>query len=240
MGASFIISRVRGAAGSDSGGDRRAEVADLSALVCRAQQGEEDAFRALYRAVQPSLLRYLQVLAGPDAEDVASEAWLQVTRDLSSFRGDGDGFRGWVTTIARNRAMDHLRRQRRRPLGYEPVERLVEVAGCSDTAVSALDEVATDAALALIARLPVDQAEAVLLRVLMGLDAKTAARVLGKRAGAVRTAAYRGLRKLAEYLDSEEAALPSRRGSTGAAAPGTRNSAAGVTQTRASTLKDTR
>jgi RNA polymerase sigma-70 factor, ECF subfamily len=64
-----------------------------------------------------------------------------------------------------------------------------------------VDAVATDAALALIARLPRDQAEAVLLRVVVGLDAKAAARVLGKRPGAVRTAAYRGLRKLAEYLE---------------------------------------
>ena len=43
-----------------------------------------------------------------------------------------------------------------------------------------------------------DSAEAILLRVVMGLDAETAGRVLGKRAGAVRTAAHRGLRRLAE------------------------------------------
>ena len=55
--------------------------------------------------------------------------------------------------------------------------------------------------MALISRLPQDQAEAVVLRVVVGLDAKSAAQVLGKRPGAVRTAAHRGLRKLAELLD---------------------------------------
>lgn len=40
-----------------------------------------------------------------------------------------------------------------------------------------------------------------LLRVVMDLDAATAARVLGKRAGAVRMASHRGLRKLAERLE---------------------------------------
>ena len=55
---------------------------------------------------------------------------------------------------------------------------------------------ATDAAIALIARLPRDQSEAVLLRVVVGLDAVSAAKVLGKRPGAVRTACYRGLRRL--------------------------------------------
>ena len=55
----------------------------------------------------------------------------------------------------------------------------------------------------LIARLPQDQAEAVVLRVVVGLDAKSAAEVLGKRPGAVRTAAHRGLQRLAELLGEE-------------------------------------
>ncbi|HTX28443.1 MAG TPA: sigma factor-like helix-turn-helix DNA-binding protein, partial [Streptosporangiaceae bacterium] len=46
------------------------------------------------------------------------------------------------------------------------------------------------------------QAEAVLLRAVLGLDAATAAKVLGKRPGAVRTAAYRGLHTLATRLDA--------------------------------------
>ncbi|MCE7002001.1 sigma-70 family RNA polymerase sigma factor [Kibdelosporangium philippinense] len=174
---------------------------DLAAALPAAQRGSEDAFRVLYRSVQPVLLRYVRVLVGEDAEDVASEAWLQIARDLTSFRGDGDGFRGWATTIARHRAMDHLRRQRRRPVVTGRVEELTDRSGPEDTAESAVDAVGTDAALALIARLPRDQAEAVLLRAMVGLDVKAAARVLGKRPGAVRTAAYRGLRKLAEYLE---------------------------------------
>ncbi|RSM56850.1 RNA polymerase subunit sigma-70 [Kibdelosporangium aridum] len=177
-----------------------ADAADLAAALSAAQRGSEDAFRVLYRSVQPVLLRYVRVLVGEDAEDVASEAWLQIARDLASFRGDGDGFRGWATTIARHRAMDHLRRVRRRPVVAGPVEDLPEWSGSEDTAESAVAAVGTDAALALIARLPRDQAEAVLLRVVVGLDVKAVARVLGKRPGAVRTAAYRGLRKLADYL----------------------------------------
>ncbi|MEV6713380.1 RNA polymerase sigma factor [Lentzea sp. NPDC051208] len=181
---------------------RRADRGNSSGetVLAAARRGDEDAFRALYRDIQPKLLRYLQVLVGADAEDVASDAWLQIARDLGSFRGDLDGFRGWATTIARNRAMDHLRRQQRRPVVHGTVEDVAEPAGPEDTAQAALDSAATDAALALIAGLPRDQAEAVLLRVVVGLDAKAAAKVLGKRAGAVRTAAHRGLRALAEHL----------------------------------------
>ncbi len=186
------------------------DAADLSSAVREAQRGDEDAFRALFRAVQPGLLRYLRALVGDDAEDVASEAWLQIARDLGSFRGDFAAFRGWAATIARHRALDHLRRQRRRPLAHAPIEQAVELAGEEDTAGRALDAVSTDAALAMIAALPRDQAEAVLLRVVLGLDAKTAARVLGKRPGAVRTAAYRGLRRPAQQLDQGGAAPPGR------------------------------
>ena len=62
----------------------------------------------------------------------------------------------------------------------------------------------TAEAVSLIAMLPREQAEAVLLRVVVGLDAQTAGRILGRRAGAVRTATYRGLRQLAHLLARDD------------------------------------
>src|SRR6202012_1856355 len=175
---------------------------DLAEAVRAAQQGDEQAFRVLYRDLQPRLLRYLRTMVADDAEDVASEAWLHIARDLPGFNGDSDGFRGWAATIARHRAMDHQRRHRRRPQSAAtPIEDLGDLAAGDDTAQSAVDTVATQAAVAMIADLPPDQAEAVMLRVVMGLDAESAGRVLGKKAGAVRTAAYRGLRRLATRLE---------------------------------------
>lgn len=177
----------------------------LAKAVGKAQQGSEDAFRVIYRAIQPGLVRYLWVLVGAAAEDVASETWLQIARDLSSFKGDAAGFRGWTATIARHRALDHMRSQRRRPQAAGSVDDLVDIAAAEDTAGSAIESLATRDALAMIARLPRDQAEAVLLRAVIGLDSKTAGKVLGKRAGAVRTAAYRGLHTLAAYLEDPRA-----------------------------------
>jgi RNA polymerase sigma-70 factor (ECF subfamily) len=177
--------------------------ADLSGAVAAAQNGDESAFRQLFREVQPALLRYLRGLIGDDADDVASETWLQVCRDLSTFTGDYANFRAWTVTIARHRAMDHVRRQRRRPSVAVPVEALADLASGADTESEAADAVATGAAIALVASLPAQQAEAVLLRVVMGLDAETVGRILGKRPGAVRTAAYRGLRRLAILLPEE-------------------------------------
>lgn len=180
---------------------------ELDAAVLAAQRGDAEAFRVLYRDLQPRLLRYLGTLVGADAEDVASETWLQVARDFQGFTGDADGFRGWVTTIARNRALDQLRRTRRRRPSVPVIpQRLAELGGVGlegdvdDTAAGAIEAVTTEAALRLIATLPPDQAEAVLLRAVVGLDAATAASVVGKRPGAVRSAAHRGLRTLAKRL----------------------------------------
>lgn len=194
---------------------------DLTEAIRSAQRGDETAFRLVYRAVHPLLLRYLRALVGDDAEDVAAEAWLQIVRDLGSFRGDDDGFRGWAATIARRRAIDHLRRIRRRPHLIVPAGEFDDIVDDADPAMLAVDNISTYEAIRLISTLPRDQAEAVLLRAVVGLDSATAGRVLGKRPGAVRTAAYRGLQRLAERLRQAE---EGRR-------------ASGVTSARASTLR---
>lgn len=177
---------------------------ELGAAVARAQEGDDGAFAVAYRIVQPGLLGYLRGLVGDEAEDVASDAWLEIARDLGRFRGDGAGFRGWTATIARHRALDHLRRQRVRPRPAALEQDVLELPGPHSTHDQALESLSTEYALGLVRGLPRDQAEAVLLRVVVGLDGPAAARVLGKRPGAVRTAAYRGLKRLARELGVPE------------------------------------
>lgn len=166
--------------------------------------GDGDAFRVVYRALHPTLLRYLQVLVGvDDAEDVGSETWAQACRDLHRFAGDADGFRGWVTTIGRHRALDHLRRQSRRPQVDRDLAGL-EVEAHADVEDAVAEALGTSAAVDLIRQLPPAQAEAVMLRAVLGLDARTAGKILGRRPGAVRTAAARGLSALGDLLESRE------------------------------------
>ncbi len=176
---------------------------ELGAAVARAQDGDEAAFAVAYRIVQPGLLGYLRGIVGDDAEDVASDAWLEIARDLGRFKGDGAGFRGWTATIARHRALDHLRRQRVRPRSTATEQDVLDLPSAHSTHDQALEAISTEHALELVRGLPREQAEAVLLRVVVGLDGPAAARVLGKRPGAVRTAAYRGLKRLAQQLGVE-------------------------------------
>jgi RNA polymerase sigma-70 factor (ECF subfamily) len=76
---------------------------DLAVCLTAAIGGDEVRFAAVWRSLQPALLRYLRVLVVGAAEDVASETWLQVARDLGAFDGDLRSFRVWLFRIARNR-----------------------------------------------------------------------------------------------------------------------------------------
>ncbi|MEV0131927.1 RNA polymerase sigma factor [Dactylosporangium sp. NPDC050688] len=174
----------------------------LDAALAGATTGDPAAFAELWRALHPLVLRYLRVVCGDAAEDVASETWLQVSRDLARFSGGTTAFRVWLFRIARNRGIDENRRAwRRREKPHETVHELGEAAGetVPDAALDAGDRAGTEWALRMIGTLPTEQAEAVMLRVVAGLDVAGTARVLRKRPGAVRIATMRGLRRLAEH-----------------------------------------
>ena len=180
----------------------RGAPAPLEPDVLRAAiAGDEGAFAAVFRALHPVLRRYATVLVGSQADDVVGEAWLHIARDIRTFRGDVDGFRGWCARIVRNRAIDLIRHEARRPSEPTRHDDRLDFVAPDDTEIDALDNIATSRAVALIASLPREQAEAVMLRVVMGLDGRSAAEVLGKSAGAVRVAAHRGLRRLGRTLD---------------------------------------
>lgn len=166
--------------------------------LAQAQNGDEAAFARIFRDAQPPLLRYLRVLAPDAADDVAGETWLQVVAGLRGFRGGEQEFRAWLFTIARHRAIDWSRWRARRPALPLPGDQTAGQLVAPDAADVALRQISSRAALALIAELPADQAEIIMLRVVAGLAATEVARLTGKTPGAVRVAAHRGLRRLAE------------------------------------------
>ncbi|MEU5994921.1 sigma factor-like helix-turn-helix DNA-binding protein [Spirillospora sp. NPDC047418] len=179
-------------------------VGRVGVRLCRAgsrwtvQTTDEEAFRLLYRDLNPRLLRYLRVLGVDEADRVAAQVWRQLAREPWVFRGgDCARLRGRAAAIARNQAGDHVARM-------SPAH---SACGAGDAAAPhrpvltvAEGEVSTDEAIALIAALPGDQAEALLLRVVIGLDATAAARVMGTSTAAVRTASVQALSNLAHVL----------------------------------------
>jgi RNA polymerase sigma-70 factor (ECF subfamily) len=164
--------------------------------LANARTGDEAAFACIFRDVQPALLRYLRVITA-EPEDVAGETWIQVVTGLRRFRGGEQDFRAWLFTIARNRAADAGRSRHRRPSVPLDMTEAAQQLTTPDAADQALEAVSTQAAMDLIKSLPREQAEIIMLRVVVGLDAGDVAKVVGKTPGAVRVAAHRGLRRLA-------------------------------------------
>ena len=173
---------------------------DFAALLAAAQGGSDEAFAALWRDTNPALLRYLRVLTPEHAEDVAAETWVQVVRGLPRFTGDETAWRAWLFTTARRRLLDQVRLRKRHPA--EPLDDVsaAEIPRTPDAEQLAMENMATEAAMSLLSRLPQQQAEVIMLRVVAGLDTEVVAEMLGRSPGAVRVAAHRGLKKLATLL----------------------------------------
>jgi RNA polymerase sigma-70 factor (ECF subfamily) len=182
-------------------------------VLVAAQTGDPAALTVLYRALNPGVERYLRGRAPDAAEDLASDTWIAVAAALPRFEGDEGDFRGWVYTIARNRVIDAHRRAQRRPEETRPVglnddpegADLDSMYGTDRGAVapaesSVIDALDDEAVVALVRRLPPDQADVIMLRVIGGLDTERVATVLGKRAGTVRVLQHRGLRNLERLL----------------------------------------
>ena len=177
---------------------------EFPVVLAAAQDGSEAAFARLWRDGNPALLRYLRAAMPGCAEDVAGETWLQVVRGLAAFRGDEQAWRSWLFTIARRRMLDEHRRRARHPEapyadlppGAEPV--------VADAAARALGNLAAAELVQAVRELPALQAEIILLRILADLDNATVARIVGRTPGAVRIAAHRGLRRLAQNLAARD------------------------------------
>jgi RNA polymerase sigma-70 factor (ECF subfamily) len=153
---------------------------DFPAVLAAAQRGDEAAFAALWHDGQPTLLRYLHVLAPDAAEDIAAETWTHVVRGLARFRGTEQNWRAWLFTTARRRVIDQTRQLARRPtssLDALPDLTLADLPELHspDAAGLALENLATQAAIEVIARLPPMQSEVIMLRVVAGLDTETVA-----------------------------------------------------------------
>jgi RNA polymerase sigma-70 factor, ECF subfamily len=176
---------------------------EFPAVLSAAAGGDEEAFGRLWHDLQPRLLRYFMVVSPAAAEDLASETWLGVVRGIHRFQGNEPAFRAWVFTIARHELFDSRRRAARRAAEDLPETGLDDQAAPDDPAAAALEGISTRAALAVVATLPPDQAEAIVLRVVAGLDVERVAGIMGKRPGTVRVLTHRGLRRLAERLEAD-------------------------------------
>lgn len=176
----------------------------FDSVLAAAQVGAEWAFSELYMSYNPLLERFFAGRSPSVAEDLAADTWLGAARALAGFEGNERQFRSWLFTIAHRRLVDHWKEQNRFGPPAEvdrdrPEPSTTE--GPESTVVEMLS--GREAARRIAAALPPDQAEIVLLRVVVGLDVDEVARITGRRPGTVRVLQHRALKKLRKEFSME-------------------------------------
>lgn len=159
-------------------------------LVRRLARGSEEALAQLMRRFERPLAHFLfRQTGGRDVEDLYQETWLRVVRSASSFQS-GKRFSTWLFAIAVNLCRDFLRRQRR-----APQVATVEERGSASSEL-ARAEAGLDAT-KLLARLPDEQREVLILRYYHDLSEGEIAEIAAVPRGTVKSRLHNALAKLA-------------------------------------------
>jgi len=176
---------------------------EVPGLVRRAREGDASAWEALYRRAYPRLLAYARrrLPGGEEAQDAVSETMVRAVKGIHRFRSEGAGFDAWLYGILRHVVLDAQGGQRRK--SGDPVPEVVDRAPLPLDGMLHQEE--AGALRAAFGRLRSEDQELLELRVVAGLPAEDAAKVLGRRAGAVRMAQSRALARLRSLLDEETA-----------------------------------
>jgi RNA polymerase sigma-70 factor (ECF subfamily) len=170
--------------------------------IRRAQEGDAEAIRDLYRRYAPRVHAVVRRLAGEDAlaEDWAQEAWVRVFRALPGFRGDAR-FSTWLHRIAVNSAL-HGRRWRERRVSREsPLMAEREPTGRSDQVVLRISlERALD-------QLPDGMRQILVLHDVEGYTHEEIGQLLGIAAGTSKSQLFKARARLRGLLQSGESVV---------------------------------
>lgn len=182
-------------------------IADFERVLADAQRSDQRALETLYRDLAPLVLGYLRGRGARDPEDLTSETFVAMMRNLHRFRGNETRLRTWVLTIAHRRLIDDRRRLSRRPESPMDPTSMAETRGttASDAGTAALANLGGQEMVKLLDELTDDQRAVVVLRIVADLPVNDVARILKKRPGAVKTMQRRALATLARALDGAPA-----------------------------------
>lgn len=156
-------------------------------LIQQAAAGNRQAFGALVQRHQARVFQFIRRLHGStnEAGDLTQETFIKAYQALPRWRPEAR-FHTWLLQIARNTTLDALRQRLRRP-----EDTLEEHAQLADPGPSPLQHLESGRRLALLeqllARLPLEQREILLLREVEGLSYTELAAALGINSGTVKS-----------------------------------------------------
>ena len=162
-------------------------------LADAARDGDARSWEQLYRNAYPRLFAYAATRVGRHAaEDAVNETMARAVAGIRRFRWSGGGFDAWLFGILRRVCLEH-HRKRQAHERVPPADLWVDHADPADTAQDRADAEVRRRA---FASLDESDRDILALRLLSGLPAEDVARLVGKSAGAVRTAQSRALANL--------------------------------------------
>ena len=180
------------------------DISQHAAEQAQLEAAREDLqhFVPLYERYFPRIYAYClrRVDHAQEAEDLASHIFTQAMSNLDQYRGGVVA--AWLFRIAHNTLINHSRR--RQPL---PLDEMPEVIEWNDPADALIKAESHERLRQLVARLPVEQQDLLLLKVVGGLTADEIGAVVGKSAGAVRVALHRIIRQLQQHYEETEGGI---------------------------------
>ncbi|HET6950889.1 MAG TPA: RNA polymerase sigma factor [Acidimicrobiales bacterium] len=179
---------------------------EFDAVLAGAQQGAAWAFERIFTALSPVVTGYLRMQGAREPDDLSSEVFVAVLRNVAGFVGDEAGFRSWVFTIAHRRLLDERRALGRRPV-TAPLADDLELPAPDDVEATAERSLRTEWVRSLCDQLSPDQRDVLLLRLLGRLTVDEVATTLGKTSPAVKALQRRGFRAIGRLLSPEEVSL---------------------------------
>ena len=175
----------------------------LSELMSRVAAGDRAALKRLYDATSAKLFAVcLRILSNRDeSEDVLQEVYLTIWRRADRFDAGRASVSAWISTIARNRAIDRLRA--RGPLAYaEPVEE-IQTPDAAPLASALLEQAQDERALhRCLSELDVRTAQVIRTAFFEGVTYEALAQRMDAPLGTVKSWIRRGLLKLKGCLES--------------------------------------
>jgi RNA polymerase sigma-70 factor (ECF subfamily) len=171
-----------------------------------ARAGDDAGWRWLFRLISGRVVAFLVTRGAPNAEDVASETFLDIVRSIRRFSGGERDFVSWSLSIAHRRLVDaHRTSSRRRETMTDPAE--LEHTASDDVEEAALGVVEATKAKQLFDHLTADQAAVIALRIYGELTLPEIAHSLNKPLTAVTSLQHRGLERLRRLLADPGEAL---------------------------------
>jgi len=164
--------------------------------------GDADAFEVLYQRYKGPLYRFILRQCGPElVEELFQDIWLKVINSRLSYRIKAT-FKTWLYHIARNRIIDHYRRQNIRPLDNDS-DKLPAIRAAEHIQPEKQLEASNQHELLMlaIAELPHDQKEAFLLKQEAGLGIEEIANTTGVSYEAAKSRLRYAFRKLRDQLE---------------------------------------